>query len=160
MKSTDNYQFNMPEQSDYYDIMHQNDNWEQLDALLKTTTDELSELVGDCNYLAVDIKLEDWSGNDGEYFFRISEETINSKLTTNDYRKRILHAYYFRTDTQTDKFSHYLPYGNADSVEKTLNAPLYIRDFVDGVMIYTEQKPKYFITLVFICDSRTLNPEG
>lgn len=45
MKKTENYEFNVPEENEFYDVELENENWQKLDATLKEINDKLDALL-------------------------------------------------------------------------------------------------------------------
>lgn len=45
MKKTENYEFNIPEENEFYDVELENENWQKLDTVLKEINDKLDILL-------------------------------------------------------------------------------------------------------------------
>lgn len=45
MQKTENYEFNIPEENEFYDVEMENENWRKLDAALKEINDKLDALA-------------------------------------------------------------------------------------------------------------------
>lgn len=45
MQKTENYEFHIPEENEFYDVESQNENWRKLDSALKEIKDKLEELL-------------------------------------------------------------------------------------------------------------------
>lgn len=45
MKKTENYEFNVPEENEFYDVELENENWQKLDTVLKEINDKLDILL-------------------------------------------------------------------------------------------------------------------
>lgn len=45
MQKTENYEFNIPEENEFYDVELENENWQKLDAALKEINDKLNILL-------------------------------------------------------------------------------------------------------------------
>lgn len=45
MKKTENYEFNVPEENEFYDVELENENWQKLDTALKEISNKLDILL-------------------------------------------------------------------------------------------------------------------
>ena len=45
MQKTENYEFNIPEENEFYDVELEKENWRKLDAALKEINDKLDALA-------------------------------------------------------------------------------------------------------------------